>query len=194
MGTVWPAKASDIYDVVFTTADRSSIGITHTLALSTAPLSSLSEVTGNKLENFLEAALWAEERVLTSRGILKKLLLEPRLTGLLWYFLKHLCHLCFYGFIFKFRFRTSLVVQWLRIRLPIQGTYVRSLVWDDFTYCRATNFVSCSYWASVPWGLWSTTREATMMRSPCTAARESPLLAALRESLHIAVQARHSQR
>lgn len=57
MGTVWPAKASDIYDVVFTTADRSSIGITHSLALSTAPLSSLSEVTGNKLENFLEAAL-----------------------------------------------------------------------------------------------------------------------------------------
>ena len=80
------SKASDIYDVVFTTADRSSIGITHTLALPTAPLSSLSEVTGNKLENFLETSLWVEGRVLTSRGILRKLLLESRLTGLPWYF------------------------------------------------------------------------------------------------------------
>ena len=32
---------------------------------------------------------------------------------------------------------TSLVVQWLRMCLPIQGTRVRSLVWEDSTYCRA---------------------------------------------------------
>ena len=30
---------------------------------------------------------------------------------------------------------TSLVVQWLRISLPMQGTWVRALVWEDPT-CR----------------------------------------------------------
>ena len=29
--------------------------------------------------------------------------------------------------------RTSLVVHWLRIRLPMQGTWVRALVWEDST-------------------------------------------------------------
>ena len=33
---------------------------------------------------------------------------------------------------------TFLVVQWLRIRLPMQGTQVRSLVREDPTCCRAT--------------------------------------------------------
>ena len=32
-------------------------------------------------------------------------------------------------------FRTSLVVQWLRIHLPMQGTRFRALVWEDPT-CR----------------------------------------------------------
>ena len=31
----------------------------------------------------------------------------------------------------------SLVVHWLRIRLPVQGTWVRALVWEDPT-CRGT--------------------------------------------------------
>ena len=35
--------------------------------------------------------------------------------------------------------RTSLVVQWLRIHLPMQGTWVESLVPEDFTSLRATN-------------------------------------------------------
>ena len=30
---------------------------------------------------------------------------------------------------------TSLVVQWLRIYLPVQGTWVQYLVWEDPT-CR----------------------------------------------------------
>ena len=30
--------------------------------------------------------------------------------------------------------RTSLVVQWLRIHLPMQGTQVRSLLWKDSTF------------------------------------------------------------
>ena len=33
----------------------------------------------------------------------------------------------------KFRRGTSLVVQWLRIHLPMQGARVRSLAWEDFT-------------------------------------------------------------
>ena len=34
--------------------------------------------------------------------------------------------------------RTSLVVQWLRIHLPVQGTQVRSQVWEDPTGLRVT--------------------------------------------------------
>ena len=35
----------------------------------------------------------------------------------------------------KRREGASLVAQWLRIRLPMQGTRVRALVWEDPT-CR----------------------------------------------------------
>ena len=42
---------------------------------------------------------------------------------------------------------TSLVAQWLRIRLPMQGTRVRSLVQEDPT-CRGTTKPVChNYWA-----------------------------------------------
>ena len=34
--------------------------------------------------------------------------------------------------------RASLVAQWLRVRLPMQGTWVRALVWEDPTCCGAT--------------------------------------------------------
>jgi len=33
---------------------------------------------------------------------------------------------------------SSLVVQWLGICLPLQRTWVRSLVWEDVTYRGAT--------------------------------------------------------
>ena len=42
---------------------------------------------------------------------------------------------------------TSLVVLWLRIHLPMQGTRVRALVWEDPTCCRATKPVCHSYQA-----------------------------------------------
>ena len=42
--------------------------------------------------------------------------------------------------------RTSLVVQWLRIHLPTQGTWVRALVREDPTCCRATKPVCHNYW------------------------------------------------
>ena len=41
----------------------------------------------------------------------------------------------------------SLVAQWLRICLPIQGTWVRALVWEDPTCRGATRPVSHNYWA-----------------------------------------------
>ena len=44
----------------------------------------------------------------------------------------------------------SLVAQWLRVCLPMQGTRVRALVWED-PICRgATKPVSHSYWACAP--------------------------------------------
>ena len=41
--------------------------------------------------------------------------------------------------------RTSLVVQWLRICLPMQGTQVQSLVWEDPSCRGATKPVGHSY-------------------------------------------------
>ena len=58
----------------------------------------------------------------------------------------------------------SLVIQWLRICLGMQGTRVQSLVQEDRTCCGATKPVCHNYWAL---GL-EPTREATAMRSPCT--------------------------
>ena len=40
---------------------------------------------------------------------------------------------------------TSLVAQWLRIRLPMQGTWVRALVQEDPTCHGATKPVRHSY-------------------------------------------------
>ena len=41
----------------------------------------------------------------------------------------------------------SLVAQWLRVCLPMQGTRVRALVWEDPTCHGATGPVSHNYWA-----------------------------------------------
>ena len=82
--------------------------------------------------------------------------------------------------------RTSLVVQWLRIRPPMQETRVQALVREDPTCRRATKPVCQNYWARAPeptcHNYWSpralspcsTTREATAMRSLHTATRSSP--------------------
>ena len=49
--------------------------------------------------------------------------------------------------IFKKHLWASLVAQWLRIRLPMQGTQVRALVWEDPTCHGATKPVCHNYWA-----------------------------------------------
>ena len=41
--------------------------------------------------------------------------------------------------------RASLMAQWLRIRLPMQETWVRALVWEDPTCRGATRPVSHNY-------------------------------------------------
>ena len=43
--------------------------------------------------------------------------------------------------------RASLVAQWLRICLPMQGTQVRALAWEDPTCRGATKPVRHNYWA-----------------------------------------------
>ena len=45
----------------------------------------------------------------------------------------------------KTKCRASLLAQWLRIRLPMQGTRVRALVWEDPTCHGATRPVSHNY-------------------------------------------------
>ena len=46
---------------------------------------------------------------------------------------------------FKKRERASLVAQWLRIRLPMQGTRVRALVREDPTCRRVTKPMHHNY-------------------------------------------------
>ena len=46
---------------------------------------------------------------------------------------------------FKKRRRASLVAQWLGILLPMQGTWVRALVWEDPTCHGATKPMHQNY-------------------------------------------------
>ena len=75
--------------------------------------------------------------------------------------------------------RTSLMVQWIRLRLPMQGTWVWSLVREDSTCHGATKPMCHSYWAQ-PWS-WRATATGPMHRtrwsshaaSLCSATREA---------------------
>ena len=79
----------------------------------------------------------------------------------------------------KYETGTFLVVQWLRIHLPMQGTQVQALVQEDPTCCGATKHVRHNYWA---WALepmshncWTHAPRARALQ------QEMPLLAATRE-------------
>ena len=76
----------------------------------------------------------------------------------------------------------SLVVQWLRIHLPMPGTRVRALVQEDPTCRGATKPMRHNYWSPRTWSPCSATREATAMRSPCTATKSSPRSPQLEEA------------
>ena len=71
---------------------------------------------------------------------------------------------------------TSLVVQWLIIRLPMQGTWVRALVLEDPTSRGATKPARHNYWARAPQLLspHATTTEAHMPRAHAPQ-KEKPL-------------------
>ena len=76
--------------------------------------------------------------------------------------------------------RASLVVQWLRIRLPRQGTRVRALVREDPTCRGATKPVSHNYWACAlepaSHNYWSPRATTTEARAPraCAPQQEKP--------------------
>ena len=82
-----------------------------------------------------------------------------------------------------FQLGTSLVVQWLRIHLPVQRTQVRSLTWEDSICHRATEPMCRNCWAGVPGACslqqerpsqWEASAPQPKSSSPHTATRESP--------------------
>ena len=46
---------------------------------------------------------------------------------------------------------TFLVVQWIRMHLPMPGTCIWSLVWEDSACCGATRITSHNYWSHWSW-------------------------------------------
>ena len=108
---------------------------------------------------------------------------------------------------------TSLVVQWLGIRLPMQGTWVRALVREDPTCLEATkpmchNYWACSlepashnYWAHMPQLQKPTHLEPVLCNKrshrsekPAHRNEESPPLASTRESLRAAMKTQCSRK
>ena len=96
---------------------------------------------------------------------------------------------------------TSLVVQWLRIHLPVQGTWFQSLVQEDPTCRGAIKFVSHNYWACVPQLLKPTCLEPVLCNKrshrnemPAYRNEEWPPLATTTESLRAATKTQRSQK
>ena len=99
----------------------------------------------------------------------------------------------------------SLVVQWLRICLPMQGTRVRDLVREDLTGHGATkpvrhNYWACAlepvshnYWAHMPQLLKPACLQP-MLHNKRSHRNEKPPLAATRESSHTATKTQRSQK
>ena len=93
------------------------------------------------------------------------------------------------------------MAQWLRICLPVHGTWVRALVQEDSTCRGVTKPVSHNYWARVPQLLKPVRLKPVLhnKRSHCSEKpvhlnEEQPLLATTRESRHAATKTQRSQR
>ena len=67
--------------------------------------------------------------------------IESHLVKKMW----HIYTIEYYSAIKKSEIGASLVAQWLRICLPMQGTRIRALVWEDPTCRGATKPVSHNY-------------------------------------------------
>ena len=79
--------------------------------------------------------------------------------------------------------RASLVAQWLRICVPMQGTRVRALVWEDPTCRGAAEPVSHNYWACASGACAPQQREAAIVRGPRTVMKSGPHLPQLEKAL-----------
>ena len=108
--------------------------------------------------------------------------------------LKRFWETCLWELFLKPVYGTSLVVQWLRICLPMQGTPVLSLVWEDTTCHRATKPVHHTYWGPYALEAMLYNKRSHLIRRPCTATREWPLLAATRESPPAARKTQYSHK
>ena len=69
--------------------------------------------------------------------------------------------------------RTSLLAQWLRICLPMQGIWVLSLVWQNPTCQGATKPVHHNFWACIPRAC-ALQQEAIKIRSLSTPTKVAP--------------------
>ena len=96
---------------------------------------------------------------------------------------------------------TSLVVQWIGICLPMQGTWVRSLVWENSTCLGATKQVRHNSWAYLLQLLKPACQEPLLYNvrshhneTPTHCNEEQPLLSTTRESPCTAVKTQWSQK
>ena len=67
-----------------------------------------------------------------------------------------------------------LVIQRIRIRLPVQETRVRSLVWEDSTCHGATKSMCHNYWSPLTWRPHAAATEVRVPRA-CALQRGTPL-------------------
>ena len=84
---------------------------------------------------------------------------------------------------YKCIFRASLVAQWLRVCLPMQGTQVHARVREDPT-CRGANYAREPQLLSLRvWSLCSAARAAMIMRGLCPVMKSGPHLPQLEKAL-----------
>ena len=89
---------------------------------------------------------------------------------------------------------TSLVVQWIRICLTMQGTWVQSLVWEDPTFLRATTTKPESHnYRAYTLEPMLQLRKPTSSKTCAPQRRVVPLLTTTRESLQAAMKTQHSK-
>ena len=89
--------------------------------------------------------------------------------------------------------RASLVAQWLRICLSMQGTRVRALVWEDLTCHGATRPVSHNYGACASGACAPQQEKDHDSERPAHRDEEWPPLAATRESPCTETKTQHSK-
>ena len=89
---------------------------------------------------------------------------------------------------------TSLVTQWLRICLPMEWTWVQSLVREDFTCCRAAKPMHTTTEARTLQSPGSEIKRRHRKKKPAPCNKEQTQLTANRESRHAAVKIPCSQR